>query len=57
MPEVKYKPVQHDHKAFLAKASTRKGFAEAYEAWVPEYQLARRCANGDLQEICNDDKA
>ena len=40
MPELKYKPVPHDHKAFLAKASERKGFAEAYEALALEYQLA-----------------
>ena len=40
MPELKYKPVPHDHKAFLAKASERKGFTEAYEALALEYQLA-----------------
>jgi len=32
MAELKYKPVPHDHKAFLAKARTRKGFDEAYDA-------------------------
>lgn len=40
MPELKYEPVTHDHKAFLAKASEREGFAEAYEALALEYQLA-----------------
>ena len=41
MPEMKYKPVQHDHKAFLEKASKRKGFREAYDALEVEYALAR----------------
>ena len=40
MAEPKYKPVPHDHKAFLAKASARKGFKEAYDALELEYQVA-----------------
>ena len=40
MAELKYKPVAHDHKAFLAKARARKGFNEAYDALALEYQLA-----------------
>ena len=40
MPELKYAPVKHDHKVFLAKASQKKGFTEAYEALELEYQLA-----------------
>lgn len=40
MAELKYKPVLHDHKAFLAKASARKGFKEAYDALELEYQVA-----------------
>lgn len=40
MAELKYKPVAHDHKAFLAKAEGRKGFAEAYAALELEYQVA-----------------
>ena len=40
MPELKYKPVSHDHKALLAKARARKGFDEAYEALALEYQVA-----------------
>ena len=40
MSELKYKPVVHDHKAFLAKARTRKGFSEAYDALALEYQVA-----------------
>jgi hypothetical protein len=39
MAELKYKPVPHDHKAFLAKAHARKGFTEAYEALALDYQL------------------
>jgi DNA-binding XRE family transcriptional regulator len=40
MAELKYKPVPHNHKAFLAKARTRKGFTEAYNALELEYQVA-----------------
>ncbi len=40
MAELKYKPVSHNHKAFLAKAGARKGFAEAYKALELEYQVA-----------------
>ncbi len=40
MTELKHKPVPHDHKEFLAKASTRKGFTEAYNALELEYQVA-----------------
>ena len=40
MTELKYKPVTHDHKAFLKKARTRKGFAKAYESLALEYQVA-----------------
>ena len=37
---MKYKPVPHDHEAFLAKAGARKGFTEAYDALGLEYQAA-----------------
>jgi DNA-binding XRE family transcriptional regulator len=40
MAELKYKPVAHDHKDFLAKASLRKGFTEAYNELALEYQVA-----------------
>ena len=40
MAELKYKPVPHDHTAFMAKAAARKGFAEAYDALELEYQDA-----------------
>ena len=42
MAELKYKPVDHDHKAFLARASKRKGFAAAYESLALEYQVANQ---------------
>ena len=42
MAELKYKPVPHDHKAFLAKARTRKGFTQAYDALALEYQVANQ---------------
>ncbi len=41
MPETEYKPVSHDHEAFLKKAFKRKGFAETYEDLEDEYKLVR----------------
>jgi DNA-binding XRE family transcriptional regulator len=40
MAELKYSPVTHDHKAFLAKAGKRKGFQKAYDALELEYGVA-----------------
>ena len=40
MAEPKYKPIPHDHKAFLARARERKGFTKAYDALDLEYQVA-----------------
>jgi len=40
MANLTYTSVAHDHEAFLARASRRKGFAAAYEALELEYQLA-----------------
>ncbi len=40
MAELKHKPVPHNHKEFLAKASVRRGFTEAYKALELEYQVA-----------------
>jgi DNA-binding XRE family transcriptional regulator len=40
MPSLKYEPVPHDHKSFVAKARARKGFTEAYDALELEYRLA-----------------
>jgi DNA-binding XRE family transcriptional regulator len=45
MAKLKYKPVPHDHKAFLAKAGVREGFTEAYEALALEYQVAEQMLN------------
>ncbi|HNC53260.1 MAG TPA: helix-turn-helix transcriptional regulator [Accumulibacter sp.] len=42
MPDLKFNPVAHDHKKFLARAQKRDGFAEAYEALELEYQLANQ---------------
>ncbi|MBI4826307.1 MAG: helix-turn-helix transcriptional regulator [Nitrospirae bacterium] len=41
MTDIKYKPVSHDHEAFLKKASKRKGFRKAYEDLEEEYLLTR----------------
>jgi DNA-binding XRE family transcriptional regulator len=40
MAETKYKPIRHDHKAFLRKAKRRRGFQEAYQALAVEYEVA-----------------
>jgi DNA-binding XRE family transcriptional regulator len=40
MSDLEFKPVPHDHKAFLAKARARKGFTDAYDALELEYQVA-----------------
>jgi hypothetical protein len=39
MPKLTYQPVPHDHAEFLAKARTRAGFGDAYDALELEYQL------------------
>ena len=41
MSELDYKPVPHDHEAFLRKALKRQKFREAYEGLAEEYALAR----------------
>jgi len=41
MSRTEYKPVAHDHAAFLKKALERKGFAEAFEGLEDEYTLVR----------------
>lgn len=40
MADLTFKPVRHDHKAFLAQAQERAGFVEAYDALALEYHLA-----------------
>lgn len=40
MTDLKYTPVSHNQKAFLEKASKRRGFREAYDALETEYALA-----------------
>ena len=41
MAEMKFKPVAHNQKRFLEKASKRRGFRDAYEALAVDYALAR----------------
>jgi len=36
------KPVAHDHEEFIARASKREGFTDAYEALKLEYQLTNQ---------------
>jgi DNA-binding XRE family transcriptional regulator len=56
MAEVKYRPVRHDHEAFLKKARKRRGFKAAYDALAVEYavaseMLAARSRAGLTQEV------
>ena len=39
MADLKYKPVKHDHEAFLADARKVRGFSKAYDALEAEYRL------------------
>ena len=39
MADLKHTPGRHDHKKFLAKARSRRGFTEAYAALELEYQV------------------
>jgi DNA-binding XRE family transcriptional regulator len=41
MADLEYKPISHDHDAFLEKALKRKGFADAYDGLEGEYLLVR----------------
>ncbi len=41
MADIKYKPVPHDHEAFLKKALKRKKFRKAYQDLKEEYALTR----------------
>ncbi|MDR0781453.1 MAG: helix-turn-helix domain-containing protein [Pseudomonadales bacterium] len=42
MTNLKYQPIAHNHEAFIARASKRAGFADAYAALELEYQLANQ---------------
>ena len=45
MADLEYKPVSHDHDAFLEKALKRRGFKGAYDALEDEYLLVRELLN------------
>lgn len=49
MARSEYKPVAHDHDAFLERALKRKGFSEAYEDLEDEYQLVRELLSARAQ--------
>ena len=40
MADLKFKPIPHNHEAFQARARTRPGFTEAYDALELKYQQA-----------------
>jgi DNA-binding XRE family transcriptional regulator len=41
VPDLKFKPVAHDHTAFIEKANQREGFKKAYNDLEEEYALVR----------------
>lgn len=41
MADLKYKPVPHDHEAFLARAMKRKSFRKTYGELEEEYLRVR----------------
>src|SRR6266702_6074892 len=41
MAELKYRPVPHDHNAFIEKAKKREGFKTVYEDLEEEYALVK----------------
>lgn len=41
MAELKYKPVSHDHEAFIKNAQEREGFRKAYKDLEEKYTLVR----------------
>ena len=41
MADLKFKPVLHDHTAFIEKNKKREGFKKAYEDLEEEYVLVR----------------
>jgi len=43
MADLKYKPVPHDHEAFLKKALKRKEFRKAYEDLKKSTRLPAKC--------------
>lgn len=55
MPDLKLKPVPHDHAEFIAQATLRPDFSAAYAVLEHKYALARhtlgaRCEPGAAQE-------
>lgn len=49
MVDPEYKPVSHNHDAFLEKALKRKGFSEAYNGLEDEYLLVRELLGARLR--------
>jgi len=41
MPDLKFKPVPHDHTPFIEKARQREGFRKAYDDMEEEYALVK----------------
>ncbi|MFZ3041401.1 MAG: hypothetical protein WA108_06335 [Thiobacillus sp.] len=50
MADLKFQPVRHDHKAFLEKASKRRGFNDAYEALEFKQALAHKLMAADHKQ-------
>ena len=41
MADMKFKPITHDHNAFIEKAKQREGFKKAYDDLEEEYALIK----------------
>lgn len=55
MAVLKYTPVSHEHKAFLAKASARKIFNQAYDDLALEYQVINQLLKARIREGLSQD--
>ena len=51
MAETKYRPVPHDHAAFLKRERKRRGFQAAYKALAVEYAKRLVSAFRDQNDV------
>jgi len=49
MADPEYKPIPHDHDAFIEKALKRQGFRKAYEELEEEHALTRELLGARLR--------
>lgn len=57
MTDIKFKPVRHNHMAFVEKAAKRRGFVVAYEALVLKYHsISQKLKARSLNSLTQDDQ-